>query len=354
MYKYIIKPLLFALNVEHAHSLAVMLLRIIGRIPGGRWLLHKAYAVENQSLEREVFGLRFSNPVGLAAGFDRSADIYQELSSMGFGFVEVGTITPQPENGRSKPRLFRLPADCAFINRCGNVNKGLEHAIANLRRDHEDIVVGCNIGRNLGTPPSRAVNDLLKCFRNLYQYVDYFTVNIFYNSTSTEFAPKSREEVLALLNPLFEFRRGQNQYRPILMKISPDLDDEEIDLLTDIMIETPLDGIVATNSSATRENMVSSRKDITACGMGTVSGRPLTRRSIEIVRRIMERSKGTYPIIGSGGMMTPQDVRDMLAAGASLVQVYSGFIYGGPGFAGDICRELADEKKQNPENKIQN
>ena len=350
MYKYILKPLLFALNAELAHRTAVALLRIVGRMPGGHWLLRKSYAVADTRLEREVYGLHFNNPVGMAAGFDRSAEVYDQLSAMGFGFVEVGTVTPRPENGRPKPRLFRLPADRAFINRSGNVNKGLEQVISNLRRDHEGIVVGCNIGRNLSTPPSRAVNDLLKCFRNLYQYADYFTVNIFYNSASTEFAPKSREEVLSLLNPLFDFRRGQNQYRPILMKISPDLDDEEIDLLTDIMIDTPLDGIVATNASATRENMRSPRAEITACGMGTVSGEPLTRRSIEIVRRIVERSKGTYPIIGSGGMMSAQDVRDMLAAGASLVQVYSGFVYGGPGFAGDICRDLI----QNSEFKIQN
>lgn len=350
MYRYILKPLLFALTAEHAHTLAVVLLQIAGRLPGGRWLLRKLYAVEHPTLEREVFGLRFRNPVGLAAGFDRSADIYEELSAMGFGFVEVGTVTPKPENGNPKPRLFRLPADKAFIHRIGRVNKGLEHAITNLRRDHEGLVVGCNIGRNQSTPPAKAANDCLKCFRNLYQYVDYFTVNVNYNSTWTEFAPKSREEVLDLLNPLFEFRRGQNQYRPILMKISPDLDDEEVDLLTDIMIQTPLDGIVATNASATRENMVSPRSEITACGMGTVSGRPLTQRAIEIVRRIVERSKGTYPIIGSGGMMTPQDVKDMLAAGASLVQVYSGFVYEGPSFAGDVCRELI----QNSESKIQN
>ena len=340
MYRYILKPLLFALNAEHAHSLAVLLLRIVGHLPGGHWLLRKLYACENPALEREVYGLRFRNPVGLAAGFDRSAEAYRELSSMGFGFVEVGTVTPKPEEGNPRPRLFRLPDDCAFIHRIGRANKGLEYVITNLRRDHEGLVVGCNIGHNLGTPPSRAVNDCLKCFRNLYQYADYFTVNVHYNSSSAEFSPKSREEVLELLNPLFEFRRGQNQYRPILMKITPDLDDEEVDMLTDIMIETPLDGIVATNASATRQNMTSPRDAITACGMGVVSGRPLTQRSIEIVRRIVERSKGTYPIIGSGGMMTPQDVRDMLAAGASLVQVCSGFIYGGPSFAGDVCREL--------------
>ena len=350
MYKYIIKPLLFALNVEHAHTLAVALLRIVGCLPGGRWLLRKLYAVERPELEREVYGLHFRNPIGLAAGFDRSAEVCEELAALGFGFVEVGTVTPQPEPGNKRQRIFRLPDDHAFIHRVGRANKGLEHAITNLRRDREGLVVGCNIGHNLGTPPSRAANDCLKCFRNLYQYVDYFTVNVNYNAEWTEFAPKSREEVLALLNPLFEFRRGQNQYRPILMKISPDLDDEEVDLLTDIMIDTPLDGIVATNASATRENMRSPRAEITACGMGTVSGEPLTRRSIEIVRRIVERSKGTYPIIGSGGMMSAQDVRDMLAVGASLVQVYSGFVYGGPGFAGDICRDLI----QNSEFKIQN
>ena len=350
MYKYVIKPLLFALNIEHAHKLAVLMLRIVGWLPAGKWMLKKIYATQNTALEREVYGLHFPNPVGLAAGFDRNAEVFGELAALGFGFVEVGTVTPLPEAGNRRPRLFRLPADSALVNRTGRVNKGLEHAITNLRRNNDGVVVGCNIGHNLATPPSKAVNDCLKCFRNLYQYADYFTVNVNFNSTSAEFAPKSRDEVLAMLTPLFEFRRGQNQYRPILMKITPDLDDDEVDLLTDIMIQTPLDGIVATNASATRQNMVSPREAITACGMGTVSGRPLTQRSIEIVRRIGQRSQGTYPIIGSGGMMSAQDVKDMLAAGASLVQVYSGFIYGGPSFAGDICRELI----KNSELKIQN
>ena len=344
MYKYIIKPLLFILNIEHAHRLAIAALQLLGRMPGGRWLLHGLYAVEHPSLEREVFGLKFPNPVGLAAGFDRNGDVYRELSAMGFGFVEVGTVTPRPQNGNQRPRMFRLPDDRAIVNRSGFVSKGLERVISNLRRDHEGIIVGCNIGNNAAASLQNAAGDYLKCFRNLYQYADYFTVNINYNSASADFAPKSREEVLALLKPLFDFRRGQNQYRPILMKITPDLDDDDVDLLTDIMIQTPLDGIVATNATATRENMCSSRKDITACGMGTVSGRPLTQRSIEIVRRIVERSKGTYPIIGSGGMMSAQDVKDMLAAGASLVQVYTGFIYEGPRIAGDICRALLPPK----------
>jgi len=341
--------LLFALNIEHAHRLVVGLLRLIGRIPGGRWLLHRFYAVEHPSLEREVFGLRFRNPIGLAAGFDRNGDICGELSAMGFGFVEIGTVTPRAQSGNPKPRIFRLPQDRAIVNRIGLNNRGLDRAISNLRRPHEGIIVGCNIGKNTVTPPESAASDYLRLFRNLYQYVDYFTVNISYNTTSMEFTPSSREQIMAIIDPLFDFRRGQNQYRPILLKISPDLSDGQIDMLTDIMVETPLDGIVATNATSSREGLQSSRGEIAACGPGAVSGAPLTQRSIEVVRRIAERSHGAYPIIGVGGMMTPDDVRAMLDAGASLVQVYTGFIYGGPRFVGDLCRALVGEPEPAPE-----
>lgn len=342
MYNSIIRPLLFALNIEHAHRIVVAVLRAIGHIPGGRWLLHRTYAEEHPSLEREVFGLRFKNPVGVAAGFDHNGDIFRELSAMGFGFVEIGTVTPRAQNGNPKPRIFRLPDDRAIVNRMGLTNRGLDRAIYNLRHPHEGIIVGCNIGKNTITPHENAATDYLKLFRNLYQYVDYFTVNISYNTTSKEYAPATREEITAILDPLFDFRRGQNQYRPILLKISPDLPDEQIDLMTDIMVDTPLDGIVATNATSSRSGLVSTHEQIAACGPGAVSGAPLTKRSTEVVRRISERSHGAYPIIGVGGMMTPDDVRAMLDAGASLVQVYTGFIYGGPQFAGDICRALVE------------
>ena len=283
--------------------------------------------------------------MGLASGFDLNGDIYRELSAMGFGFVEIGTVTPRAQNGNPKPRIFRLPGDRAIVNRIGLSNRGLDRAIYNLRRPHEGVIVGCNIGKNTITPHDNAATDYLKLFRNLYQYVDYFTVNISYNTTSQEYSPSSREEITAILNPLFDFRRGQNQYRPILLKISPDLPDEQIDLMTDIMVDTPLDGIVAANATASRSGLGSTHEQIAACGPGAVSGAPLTRRSIDIVHRISERSHGAYPIIGVGGMMTPDDVRAMLDAGASLVQVYTGFIYGGPQFAGDICRALAEQPR---------
>ena len=341
----ILTSLLTKLSAERAHSVLVWLLRIIGHMPFGRWILHKAYAVEHPSLEREVFGLRFRNPIGVAAGFDRNADIYRELSAMGFGFVEVGTVTPRPQTGNPKPRLFRLEAERSILNRTGLANRGLERARMRLRRPRKDMVLGCNIGKNTITPVENQSADFLKVFRNLYQYVDYFTVNISYNTTYKEYVPQSKESVMDILTPLFEFRRGQNEYRPILLKISPDLPDEIIDDMTDIMLDTPLDGIVATTATISHEGL---SPEALAKGAGAVSGALLTRRSTEVVARIYERSQGTYPIIGVGGLMTPEDIKAMLDAGATLVQVYTGLVYGGMKLVRDTCRMLVAEAGEAP------
>ncbi|OUN58567.1 quinone-dependent dihydroorotate dehydrogenase [Alistipes sp. An66] len=346
MYRRIIKPILFSLPIERAHRIALLLLRIIGFIPGGRWLLHKSYAVEHPALEREVFGMKFRNPVGLAAGFDRNGEAYRELAAMGFGFVEIGTVTPQPQPGNPRPRVFRLPKDKAIISRIGIANRGLETAIRHLRRPHEGVIVGCNIGKNTATPVENAAADYLKLFRNLYQYADYFTVNISCDNACREGATHAREHILRILEPLFDFRRGQNQYRPIMLKISPDMPDEVIDRVTDILLETPLDGIVATNGTHLREGLRTSRTSLDKIGTGRLGGAPLTRRAVEIVRRVHARSGGNYPIIGVGGLMTPDDVRAMLDAGADLVQLYTGYIYEGPGLVGEICRALIDDARQ--------
>lgn len=340
MYRKLIKPLLFSLSIERAHRIVVLFLRIIGLIPGGRWLLHKCYAVEHPSLEREVFGIRFKNPVGLAAGFDRNGEAYRELAAMGFGFVEIGTVTPRPQPGNPRPRVFRLPKDRAIINRIGLANRGLEVTIRHLRRPHDGVIVGCNIGKNTSTLPENASADYLKVFRNLYQYVDYFTVNVSCDNACREGTTHTREYILRILGPLFDFRRGQNQYRPIMLKVSPDMPDEVVDRVADILLETPLDGIVATNGTYRREGLQTSRVSIDKIGSGRLSGAPLTHRAVEIVRRIHTRSGGTYPIIGVGGLMTPEDVRAMLDAGADLVQLYTGYIYEGPGLVGRICRQL--------------
>ena len=346
MYRRIIKPLLFSLNIERAHHIVLLMLRIFGLIPGGRWLLRKCYAVEHPALEREVFGMRFANPVGIAAGFDRNGEAYRELAALGFGFVEVGTVTPRPQAGNPRPRVFRLPKDNAIINRIGLSNRGLETAIRHLRRPHGGVIVGCNIGKNTSTPAENAPADYLKLFRNLYQYADYFTVNISCDNSCREGATHTREHILQILNPLFDFRRGQNQYRPVMLKISPDMTDEVIDRITDVLMETPLDGIVATNGSHGREGLRTSRTTLEKIGSGRLSGAPLTRRAVEIVRRIHTRSGGTYPIIGVGGLMSADDVRAMLNAGADLVQLYTGYIYAGPGLVRNVCRALIDEAEE--------
>lgn len=328
------------IGAERSHDIAVILLRWIGKIPGAKWLMHKIYAVEDSQLEREVFGIRFRNPIGMAAGFDRNGEIFRELYALGFGFVEIGTVTPQPQRGNPKPRVFKLPTDRAIMNRIGLNNKGIEQVISNIRQTREGVVIGCNIGKNSATAPEDAPQDYLRVFRNLYQYVDYFTVNVSYNTSFKQYVPRTRESIISILEPLFDFRRGQNQYRPILLKISPDLSNEDIDMMTDIMVDTPLDGIVATNGTTRHQGLKTESERLKRYGAGAVSGSPLTARSIEVVRRVYERSNGTYPIIGVGGIMTAADAKAMLDAGATLVQIYTGYVYNGPTFVSDICKEI--------------
>ena len=346
MYNRILRPLLFALPIEQAHRLVLLLLRVVGWIPGGRWLLDKCYAEHDPALEREVFGRRFPNPVGLAAGFDRNGDAVRELAALGFGFVEVGTLTPRPQGGNPRPRVFRLPRDRAVVDRMGFPNRGLERAIQRLRRPRHGVIVGCNIGRNASTPPEQAAGDYLKLFRNLYQYADYFSVKVGCDNASNERGTYTRAYLLGILEPLFDFRRGQNHYRPILLKVSPDLTDEEADRVADILIETPLDGVVATDGTRSREGLRTSAAATDEIGSGRLGGAPLARRAVEIVRRIHTRSGGAYPIIGVGGLMSVADVRAMLDAGADLVQIHTGLIYNGPGFVREICRSLVAEEEE--------
>lgn len=346
MYGHIIKPILFSLSIEQAHRVVMILLHLIGIIPGGRWLLRKCCAVRHPALEREVFGIRFPNPVGLAAGFDRNGEALREIAALGFGFVEIGSVTPRPQSGNPRPRVFRLPKDNAIVSRIGLANRGLEATIRQLRRPHDGVIVGCNIGKNASTPAEEAPGDYLKLFRNLYQYADYFTVNVNCDNAFREEWGHAREYILRILGPLFDFRRGQNQYRPVMLKISPDMPDGVIDRITDILLETPLDGIVATNGTFSREGLHTSRTSLAKIGSGRLSGAPLTRRALEIVRRIRTRTKGAYPIIGVGGLMTPDDVRAMLDAGADLVQLYTGYIYNGPGMVKEVCRALIDDARK--------
>lgn len=346
MYKKIIRPLLFLFSPETIHRIAVGALKVACFIPGGQALLRAMFTLRHPSLEREVFGIRFPNPVGLAAGFDKNAEVYGPLSTFGFGFVEVGTLTPLPQPGNPRPRLFRLPKDGAMINRMGFNNLGVEKVLANLRCRHTRQIVGANLGKNTLTPNDEAAADYLVSFRKLYDSVDYFVVNVSCPNVAGLSALQNKQNILQILAGLIDFRRGQNDYRPILLKISPDLEREHLDEMIDVVIESRLDGIVATNTTTSRAGLQTDPKSVEQIGNGGMSGTPLRQRALEMVRYIHTRTSGAYPIIGVGGIMTPQDALDMLDAGASLVQVYTGFIYEGPTFVKHICKALRNRELQ--------
>jgi dihydroorotate dehydrogenase len=318
-------------------------LRFCGRVPGLRGIVRGMFSVSDPRLEREVLGMRFPNPVGMAAGFDKDATVYRELAMLGLGFVEVGTVTPLPQPGNPKPRLFRLPKDRALINRMGFNNHGMERAADNLRaRGHGcgGPIVGINIGKNTLTPAEHAPADYLKLFRRLYEFGDYFVVNVSCPNVAGLASMQTEGQLMSIVGPMLEFRRGQNEYKPILVKISPDLSFEEIDAVVNVVTGTPVDGIVATNTTTQRDGLHISRKKLDAIGRGGLSGGPLTRRAVEVVRYVHEKTRGAYPIIATGGVMSVDDALAMLDAGANLVQVYSGLIYNGPNFAKKICKAL--------------
>ena len=308
---------LWLLPAEVARNIRMSLLGVVGKIPSGKWWLKACHAPRKESIEREVFGLHFRNPIGVAAGFDPNGDRLEELAATGFGFVEIGSVVPRPQPGTPRPRIKRIRSNDSLIDNSGYPSRGLEYILNNVRnRDGytRDLVIGCNIGHLTASHRDDITKEYLRVFRNMYQYVDYFVINISCNTSSKRFVPRSRNEIEQLIEPLFEFRRGQLDYRPILLKISPDLTREELDTIVDILIETPLDGIEAVAGSI----------DMARKSPGAVTGALLTKRAIEVVRYIAEKSGHNYPIIGSGGMMEPEDISNMLEAGASLVALNTG------------------------------
>ena len=348
MYKKIIRPLLFELSPELIHRIVVVMLRVVHYVPGARQLLRTCFTVRHPSLEREVFGIKFPNPVGIAAGFDKDAEVYDELLSLGFGFTEVGTVTPKGQPGNPRPRLFRLPLDEALINRMGFNNRGMENAVRNLRHRKRRQVIGAeSLGKNTATPNESAPADYLKLFRSLYQYVDYFVINVSCPNVRNLTHLQDKETLKEILRGLLDFRRGQNQYRPILLKISPDPTTAQLDDVIALMQEGGIDGIVADQHHDQPRRIggpIPARWP--PFGNGGVSGAPLTRRSLETVRYIHEKTEGRFPIIGVGGIMTEDDAVAMLDAGADLIQVYTGFIYNGPAFVKRICKRLRFRSRQ--------
>lgn len=341
MYK-LIRPLLFKLDPETIHHIIIGTMRTLRYVPFAAPLMRLIFPVKKSKvLERELFGLKFRNPVGLAAGFDKDAECFDMLANLGFGFVEIGTVTPRAQGGNPRPRCFRLTQDKAIINRMGFNNKGAENAAENLRRhNNHRVIVGGNIGKNTLTANDDAAQDYLRAFRSLYDYVDYFVVNVSCPNVANLTALQSKDSTMAIVAALKEFRKGQSEYRPILLKISPDLGLDGVDTMIEVVKESKLDGIVATNTTTSREGLKTSAEVIAKIGNGGLSGAPLTERSASMVKYIHERTGGRMPIIGVGGIMTAADAQAMIEAGASLVQVYSGFIYEGPSLASKICKAL--------------
>ncbi|MCC8423819.1 quinone-dependent dihydroorotate dehydrogenase [Mucilaginibacter sp. UR6-11] len=340
----LIKPLLFQFDPENIHYFVTRNLKRFNRFPGGAALSRAIWDLKDQRLEKEVFGLKFINPVGLAAGFDKNGEIISELANMGFGFIEVGTVTPLPQPGNPKPRMFRVPGDKALINRMGFNNLGVDvvaERIAAYRKNapaaQKGLIIGGNIGKNKNTANDNAAGDYIKCFDRLFDVVDYFVVNVSSPNTPGLRELQEKEPLMQLLNTLQQRNNKNGVSKPILLKIAPDLTNEQLDDIVEIVQETKIAGVIATNTTIDKSSLSEEKLKKEAGGL---SGAPLTKRSTEVIRYLADKSNRSFPIIGVGGIHSPEDAQEKLDAGASLIQLYTGFIYEGPGLIKQINKRL--------------
>ncbi len=340
MYKSLLKPLLFLKKPEAAHHLTFDLTKLTFNLPVVQSALKANFRLDDPLLERKVFGLKFKNPVGLAAGFDKDAKLIDEMAMLGFGFIEIGTLTPKPQEGNPQPRLFRLPQDEALINRMGFNNGGVLEAVERLKKRKSDVIVGGNIGKNKVTPNENAVDDYLYCLEALHPYVDYFVVNVSSPNTPNLRDLQEKEPLKALLSAVKSANDKKEKPKPILLKIAPDLTDGQLDDIIEIVLETEIDGVIATNTTIDRSALKTDKNQVEAIGAGGVSGKVLKNRSTEVIRYLNQKSIGAFPIIGVGGIYSAEDAIEKLQAGASLVQVYSGMIYEGPSLIKRIKKGL--------------
>jgi len=341
MYKALIRPVLFKFQPETIHHTVGAGMRAFFNIPGSAALISHLTSIKSTNLEKELFGLTFRNPVGIAAGFDKQANLFNYLAHFGFGFVEIGTITPKSQSGNLKPRLFRLPKDKALINRMGFNNIGAEAAVENLKKRKTDIVIGGNIGKNTATANKDAVNDYIYCFEKLFNFVDYFVVNVSCPNISDLRELQDQEKLIEILEKLQHSNHLKPQSKPILLKLSPDLNLKQLDEVIEIVAQTKIDGVVATNTTITRNDLKTDSEMIKSIGNGGLSGKPLGETSTSIIRYLSEKSGKSFPIIGVGGIFTPEDAFEKIEAGADLIQVYTGFVYEGPMIARGINHFLA-------------
>jgi dihydroorotate dehydrogenase len=336
MYKIVIRPILFRFQPETIHTLVCTFLKI----PLLSNILKWVYDYQYPGLEKEVAGLHFKNPVGLAAGFDKEADLLKQMTDLGFGFLEIGTVTPISQPGNEKPRLFRLTDDKALINRMGFNNGGVENVRKNLLRYRGDCIIGGNIGKNKSTPNEKAIDDYMICFNRLHDVVDYFVVNVSSPNTPGLRELQESEALEKILFSLQEQNSSQKINRPIFLKISPDLNEDQLDEIIGVVLKTKIAGVIATNTTISRENLRTTKDEINQIGAGGLSGKPIRKTSTKIIRYIAEKSDHAFPIIGVGGIDSPEEAMEKVKAGASLVQLYTGFIYEGPGLIKKVNKTL--------------
>jgi dihydroorotate dehydrogenase len=340
------RSILFRFDAEKVHYFVVGLLKLMVKFPPSRWIFRSIYHLEDPDLEREFIGLKFPNPVGLAAGFDKNAKFFDEMESCGFGFIEIGTVTPLAQPGNDLPRLFRLKKDEAILNRMGFNNDGVQEALKHLKaRKNRKLIIGGNIGKNKWTPNEEALNDYVICFEALFDEVDYFVVNVSSPNTPNLRALQEKGPLMELLSTLQQKNEAKPKAKPILLKIAPDLTNEQLDEIIEIVQETKIAGLIATNTTISREGLQTPSAEVEALGAGGISGKPLTVRSTEVIRYIHDQSKGTIPMIAVGGIHSSKDALDKLDAGATLVQLYSGFIYEGPGLIKEINQALIKKSR---------
>ena len=345
MYKIFIRPIFFLFDPEKIHHFVFKTLKIGFKFPFVKCITEKVYKVNDKALEREVFGLTFKNPVGLAAGFDKDAKLYNELGALGFGFIEIGTLTPVAQEGNPKKRMFRLPKDSGLINRMGFNNGGVKEAVERLKKNNSGVLIGGNIGKNKITPNENAVDDYVLCFNELFGWVDYYVVNVSSPNTPNLRDLQDKKPLTKILSTLMEINLKKEYPKPILLKIAPDLTDSQLDDIIAIVADTKINGVIASNTTISRENLKTTEEEIKEIGNGGLSGKPVRNRSTEVIKYLADKSNKAFSIIGVGGINTAEDAIEKLEAGADLVQVFTGFIYEGASIVKKINKGILKHEK---------
>ncbi len=343
MYKSVVRPILFFFDPEKIHHFTFSLIKVVCKIPFVSKIFRGFYIVNDKRLERTLFGITFKNPVGLSAGFDKNAVLYNELANFGFGFIEIGTVTPKGQKGNPKKRLFRLKDDQGIINRMGFNNDGIAAAIQNLKKNKGQVVIGGNIGKNTATTPENYTEDYCEVFQSLHPYVDYFVLNVSCPNVGSHAKLNDKEYLLELIFACKKLNLKEEKQKPILLKIAPDLNNNQLNEIIDLVKETQIDGVIASNTSTNRAGLKASNERLKEIGNGGVSGQPVKNKSTEVIKYLADTSNKSFPIIGVGGIHSEKDALEKLKVGADLVQVYTGFIYEGPSLVKRINKAILSE-----------